>query len=103
MLLVFVIFIKFKVPRDRLGTEEKYDHSLSKTPSRSTTEERSAERLGLTEAIPKETAEPMVEDTVEPKAEEIECPACGMTFMVEIKDLPTEIKCPYCGVTGALD
>jgi uncharacterized Zn-finger protein len=43
------------------------------------------------------------EEVASTSEEEIECPACGRSFMVEIGDLPTEIKCPYCGVTGALD
>ncbi len=98
LLLIFVIFITNKRPRDRLGSEEEYGYSLRK--------ERVVPRKKVTPVKKPRTYEASFpKEEVEPKSkeEEIECPACGMTFMVEIGDLPTEIKCPYCGVSGALD
>jgi DNA-directed RNA polymerase subunit RPC12/RpoP len=131
LLLIFVIFITNQRPRDYLGPEEEYESKYSsvftKKPKRRSPSQ--PKRRTAPELFEKKTAEPK-EEEIEPisevtslseleslqeesydedlegkpmQAEEIECPACGMTFMVEIGDLPTEIKCPYCGVTGALD
>jgi hypothetical protein len=104
LLLTFVIFITNKPPRARLGSEEEYGYGAPRekvVPIKKVTPvKRTRSYEG---SFPKEKAEHTHEEAGATKEEEIECPACGMTFMVEIGELPTEIKCPYCGVTGALD
>jgi hypothetical protein len=101
LLLTFVIFITNKPPKDRLGSEEEYGYVPRSERVQPIKKVRSVKRIK-----PVEEPSPIAsleEESPATKEEEIECPACGMTFMVEIGDLPTEIKCPYCGVTGALD
>jgi hypothetical protein len=35
--------------------------------------------------------------------QEIECPSCGKTFTLTIKERPAKIECPHCGVSGMIN
>ncbi|UCE72925.1 MAG: hypothetical protein JSV56_07765, partial [Methanomassiliicoccales archaeon] len=111
-LLIFMTFLGMRKPGEILGPEEEYGVVAKKPllkpkrkkgikPERKPVPKPKPKRVDRRfkeDGTPKDEAEPKIDNL-----EEIECPACGQTFVIEIKDLPTEIQCPFCGVTGALD
>ncbi|UCE37950.1 MAG: thrombospondin type 3 repeat-containing protein [Thermoplasmata archaeon] len=104
---IIFMFITQRKPPAVLGDEEAYlgfQKVTQRAPAQRKEREASPE-VGTIVIKTKEQEEVSDRHEGKPKVdqEEIECPSCGRSFMVEVMAGPRMIECPHCGTSGTID